>query len=54
MKIAELRAYPTSFALPPDASVTLSIGRAVKRGTVVATVTTDLVKHPVIEGPAYV
>src|SRR3989442_835849 len=31
MKIAELRAYPTSFPLPPDASVALGIGRAVKR-----------------------
>ena len=41
MKIAELRAYPTSFPLPPDASVTLGIGRAVKRDAVVAKVTTD-------------
>ena len=54
MKIAELRDYPTSFPLPPDASVTLGIGRAVKRDAVVVKVTTDLVKHPVIEGPAYV
>src|SRR3989441_634084 len=41
MKIAELRAYPTSFPLPPDASVTLGIGRAVKRDAVVVKVTTD-------------
>ncbi len=39
MKIAELRAYPTSFPLPPDASVTLGIGRAVKRDAVVVKVT---------------
>jgi len=41
MKIAELRAYPTSFPLPPDASVALGIGRAVKRDAVVVKVTTD-------------
>ena len=41
MKIAELRAYPTSFPLPPDESVTLGIGRAVKRDAVVVKVTTD-------------
>ena len=35
MKIADVRAYPTSFPLPPDASVTLGIGRAVKRDAVV-------------------
>ncbi|MGH7276661.1 MAG: mandelate racemase/muconate lactonizing enzyme family protein, partial [Candidatus Rokuibacteriota bacterium] len=41
MKIADVRAYPTSFPLPPDASVTLGIGRAVKRDAVVVKVTTD-------------
>jgi len=41
MKIVELRASPTSFPLPPDASVTLGIGRAVKRDAVVVKVTTD-------------
>ena len=41
MKIADVRAYPTSFPIPPDSSVTLGIGRAVKRGAVVVKVTTD-------------
>ena len=41
MKIVELRAYPTSFPLPPEANVTLGIGRAVKRDAVVVKVTTD-------------
>ncbi|OLB48738.1 MAG: mandelate racemase/muconate lactonizing enzyme family protein [Candidatus Rokuibacteriota bacterium] len=41
MKIVELRASPTSFPLPPEASVTLGIGRAVKRDAVVVKVTTD-------------
>ena len=41
MKIAEVRAYPTSFPLAPDAGVTLGIGRAVKRDAVVVKVTTD-------------
>jgi hypothetical protein len=57
MKIVELKAYPTSFPLSPEGSVTLGIGRAVKRDAVVVKVTTDeefLVKHPVIEGPSYV
>jgi hypothetical protein len=31
MKIVELKAYPTSFPLPPDGGVTLGIGRAVSR-----------------------
>jgi len=41
MKIVDVRAYPTSFPLPPDAGVTLGIGRAVKRDAVVVRVTTD-------------
>jgi L-alanine-DL-glutamate epimerase-like enolase superfamily enzyme len=41
MKIADVRAYPTSFPLPPGASVTLGIGRAVKRDAVVVKVVTD-------------
>ncbi len=30
MRITEVRAYPTSFPVPPGQSVTLGIGRAVK------------------------
>jgi len=41
MKITELKAYPTSFPVPPEGSVTLGIGRAVKRDAVVVKVTTD-------------
>lgn len=41
MKIADVRAYPTSFPLAPDAGVKLGIGRAVKRDAVVVKVTTD-------------
>ena len=41
MRIADARAVPTSFPLPPEASVTLGIGRAVKRDAVVVKVTTD-------------
>jgi len=41
MRIAEVRAYATSVPLPPDAQVTLGIGRAVKRDAVVVRVTTD-------------
>jgi D-galactarolactone cycloisomerase len=41
MQIADVRAYPTSFPVPPGASVTLGIGRAVKRDAVVVKVTTD-------------
>ena len=41
MKIADVRAYPTSFPVPPDASVVLGIGRTVKRDAVVVKVTTD-------------
>src|SRR5436309_8129154 len=41
MKIIELKAYPTSLPVPPKASVTPGIGRAVKRDAVVVKVTTD-------------
>ena len=41
MKIADVRAYPTSFPVPPEASVVLGIGRTVKRDAVVVRVTTD-------------
>ena len=41
MKIADVRAYPTSFPVPPEARVSLGIGTAVKRDAVVVKVTTD-------------
>ena len=41
MKIADVRAYATSFPVPPEARVTLGIGQAVKRDAVVVKVTTD-------------
>ncbi|MBI1964565.1 MAG: mandelate racemase/muconate lactonizing enzyme family protein [Candidatus Rokubacteria bacterium] len=41
MKIAEVKATPTSFPVPPEASVTLGIGRTVKRDAVLVKVTTD-------------
>jgi D-galactarolactone cycloisomerase len=41
MRIAEVKAYPTSFPVPPGASVALGIGRAVKRDAVIVKVTTD-------------
>jgi L-alanine-DL-glutamate epimerase-like enolase superfamily enzyme len=41
MRIAEVRAFATSFPVPPEASVTLGIGRAVKRDAVVVKVVTD-------------
>ncbi|MFQ5830541.1 MAG: mandelate racemase/muconate lactonizing enzyme family protein [Candidatus Methylomirabilia bacterium] len=41
MRIIDLKAYPTSFPVPPEASVTLGIGRAVKRDAVVVKVTTE-------------
>jgi L-alanine-DL-glutamate epimerase-like enolase superfamily enzyme len=41
MRIADVRALATSFPVPPEASVTLGIGRAVKRDAVVVKVTTD-------------
>jgi D-galactarolactone cycloisomerase len=41
MRIADVTARPTSFPVPPSQSVTLGIGRAVKRDAVVVKVTTD-------------
>lgn len=41
MPIRDVHAYATSFPVPPGASVTLGIGRAVKRDAVVVQVTTD-------------
>jgi L-alanine-DL-glutamate epimerase-like enolase superfamily enzyme len=41
MKIADVKAYPTSFPVPPGARVSLGIGTAVKRDAVVVKVTTD-------------
>src|ERR671931_128991 len=41
MRIAEVRAFATSFPVPPEASVTLGIGRAVKRDAVVVKVSTE-------------
>jgi L-alanine-DL-glutamate epimerase-like enolase superfamily enzyme len=41
MKIAEIKAYPTSYALPQDLDVRLGIGRMVKRDTIIVKVVTD-------------
>jgi L-alanine-DL-glutamate epimerase-like enolase superfamily enzyme len=41
VRIVEVRAFPTSFPVPPEASVTLGIGRAVKRDAVVVRVVTE-------------
>ena len=41
MLIADVKAYPTSFPIPPNAGVTLGIGRLLKRDAVVVKVTTD-------------
>ncbi len=41
MKIADLRSYPVSFPVPADKSVTLGIGRTVKRDAVIVRVETD-------------
>ena len=41
MKIAAVRAYPTSFPVAPQNRVALGIGTAVKRDAVVVKVTTD-------------
>jgi len=41
MRIADVKAHPISFPVPPSQSVTLGIGRAVKRDAVVVKVTTD-------------
>jgi D-galactarolactone cycloisomerase len=41
MRIREVVAYPSSFPVPAEASVTLGIGRAVKRDAVMVKVVTD-------------
>jgi L-alanine-DL-glutamate epimerase-like enolase superfamily enzyme len=40
LKIVELRAFPTSFPVPPESRVALGIGTAIKRDAVVVKVTT--------------
>jgi D-galactarolactone cycloisomerase len=40
LKIAEIRAFPTSFPVPPENRVALGIGTAIKRDAVVVKVTT--------------
>jgi L-alanine-DL-glutamate epimerase-like enolase superfamily enzyme len=40
LKIAEIRAFPTSFPVPPEHRVALGIGTAIKRDAVVVKVTT--------------
>ncbi|HTP96450.1 MAG TPA: mandelate racemase/muconate lactonizing enzyme family protein [Burkholderiales bacterium] len=40
LKIVELKAFPTSFPVKPEDSVTLGIGRAVKRDAIVVKMTT--------------
>ena len=40
MKIRNLTAYPISFPIPEDKSVTLGIGRAIKRDAVLVKVET--------------
>jgi D-galactarolactone cycloisomerase len=40
LKIAEIKAYPTSFPVPPEHQVALGIGTAIKRDAVVVKVTT--------------
>ena len=41
MKIREIKAYPTSFPLPPNSGPRLGIGQAVKRDCVMVKVTTE-------------
>ena len=41
MKIVSVQAYPTSVPVPPEAAVTLGIGRTVKRDAVVVKVTSE-------------
>jgi L-alanine-DL-glutamate epimerase-like enolase superfamily enzyme len=41
LKIIDIKGYPTSFPVDPKHSVTLGIGRAVKRDAVIVKVTTD-------------
>jgi L-alanine-DL-glutamate epimerase-like enolase superfamily enzyme len=41
VKIVDVRAFPTSFPVPPEAAVRLGVGRTVKRDAVVVKVVTD-------------
>jgi len=41
LRIRDVKAYATSYPIPPGQSVTLGIGRAVKRDAVVVKVTTE-------------
>src|SRR5947207_2143392 len=41
MKIVDVKAFPTSFPIPPQNRVALGIGTAIKRDAVVVKVTTD-------------
>src|SRR5436190_23753809 len=41
LRIRDVKAYATSYPIPPGESVTLGIGRAVKRDAVVVKVTTE-------------
>src|SRR5262245_30945836 len=41
LQIRDVKAFPTSYPIPPGQSVTLGIGRAVKRDAVVVKVTTE-------------
>ena len=41
MKIADVKAYPVSFPIPPQNRVALGIGTAVKRDAVIVKITTD-------------
>ena len=41
MRIADLRAVPISFPVPPEKSVRLGIGRSVKRDSVLVRIETD-------------
>ena len=40
LKIIEIKAYPTSFPVKPEDSISLGIGRVVKRDAVIVKVTT--------------
>src|SRR5258707_11395186 len=41
LRIRDVKAYATSYPIPPGQSVTLGVGRAVKRDAVVVKVTTE-------------
>ena len=40
LKIVDIKAYPTSFPVRPEDSVSLGVGRAVKRDAIIVKVTT--------------